>query len=158
MNEIETYKIVSDSSTDDYDVSNKYMKMITDVGAMATVGVSARGMKVSLRCVGSVDYSERLLSSVSVVAISSYNQNQGTTDTSVDTSESPSVTDVSDLQQSSSSFETYGSDGSHSYIRCTPESECIFLIDYMTTMHQVWKSRFKTYAKQCGAVNMHNLS
>jgi hypothetical protein len=51
MNEIETYKIVSDSSTDDYDVSNKYMKMITDVGAMATVGVSARGMKVSLRCV-----------------------------------------------------------------------------------------------------------
>jgi hypothetical protein len=28
------------------------MKMITDVGAMATVGVSARGMKVSLRCVG----------------------------------------------------------------------------------------------------------
>jgi hypothetical protein len=75
MTRIETYKIVSDSSTDDYDVSNKYMKMITDVGAMATVGVSARGMKVSLRCVGSVDYSERLLSLLSL-AISSYNQNQ----------------------------------------------------------------------------------
>jgi hypothetical protein len=75
------------------------MKMITDVGAMATVGVSARGMKVSLRCVGSVDYSERLLSLLSLLSQSPPTIKISTTDTSVDTSESPSVTDVSDLQQ-----------------------------------------------------------
>jgi hypothetical protein len=136
---------------------NKYMKMITDVGAMATVGVSARGMKVSLRCVGSVDYSERLLSPV--LCRNLLLQSKGNFYI-CDVHPKVLVLQMYLIYNSSSSFETYGSDGSHSYIRCTPESEYVYswsIIWPRCTNFQVWKSRFKTYAKQCGAVNMHNL-
>jgi hypothetical protein len=37
LNDIEIHGVVSEA-TDDFDSTNKYMKMITDVGAMATVG------------------------------------------------------------------------------------------------------------------------
>jgi hypothetical protein len=157
MNEIETYKIVSDSSTDDYDVSNKYMKMITDVGAMATVGVSARGMKVSLRCVGSIDYSERLLSLLSLLSQSPPTIKISTTDTSVDTSESPSVTDVSDLQQALAALKRMDQmEATH--ISDVPLKANMYILDRLydhdAQIFKYGKSRFKTYAKQCGAVNM----
>lgn len=152
LHEIEAYKVTTLSQAAEYDVTAKYMKMISDVGAMATLTVATQTLKVSMRCVGDLEYVQRLLSVLSLVAMTS--DPLANADVTTQLSQTD---DISDLQSALAAVRDMDAARATQDMASSIKKNTYILDRLQTYDPQLFKydkTRLKTYAKQCGAVNM----
>jgi hypothetical protein len=109
-------------------------------------------MKVSLRCVGNLDYSDRLLSILSLLS-----QTKPIIVSTTESSDVQDIGEVTDLQAALAAVKNMDVQEA-SIASSEPVKANMYVLDRLydhdPQIFKYAKSRFKTYAKQCGAVNM----